>query len=274
MISTQPAQPSFISEDSGPTPQVSKQVEGGGCLECPSLVIKDSCLAPRASKKKKGRRLKVARARAEDFIPWVPPISYRSPNKEEEEEEEDDMFDLVHNFAAWKRKRDASLEQVADAVPEVAGGTGQSCLDRGSEVQAIVISSSPEMSLNDKPTMENVTLAESREASPIPATLQVVRPSEQAIGQLDRAKYTRTSRRKPLLLDRMLVNSYLPPRGPGPPMEGVIVPEPEGAQEIVDQWRPFNRGKSSTDHLHDLYPTMLRMPVTVRAGGGGVGRRV
>ena len=86
---------------------------------------------------------------------------------------------------------------------------------------------------------------------------------------MDRAKYTRTDRRKPLLPDRMLVNSYLPPRDPTPPIEEVTVPKPEGAQEIVDRWRPFNRGESSTDHLHDLYPTMLRMPVTVRAEGQG-----
>ena len=67
----------------------------------------------------------------------------------------------------------------------------------------------------------------------------------------------------------MLVNSYLPPRGPALPMEEVTVPEPKGAQEIVDWWRPFNRGESSADHLHDLYPTMLRMPVTVRVRGQG-----
>ena len=67
----------------------------------------------------------------------------------------------------------------------------------------------------------------------------------------------------------MLVNSYLPPRGPAPPMEEEIVPGPKGAQEIVDRWRPFNRGESSVDHFHDLYPTMLRMPVNVRAGGQG-----
>ena len=67
----------------------------------------------------------------------------------------------------------------------------------------------------------------------------------------------------------MLVNSYLPPRGPAPPMEEVTVLGPKGAQEIVDRWRPFNRGKSSADHLQDLYPTMLRMPVTVQAGGQG-----
>ena len=43
------------------------------------------------------------------------------------------MSDLIHNFAAQKRKRkrDASLEQEADALPEVAGGLGQPRLDEG-----------------------------------------------------------------------------------------------------------------------------------------------
>ena len=82
--------------------------------------------------------------------------------------------------------------------------------------------------------MVNVTLTKSREASLVPTALQVVHPSGQAIGQLDRAKYTQTDRRKPLLPDRMLVNSYLPPRGPAPPMEEVTVLGPKGAQEIVD----------------------------------------
>ena len=34
------------------------------------------------------------------------------------------MSGLVHNFAARKRKRDASLEQAANALPEVARGLG------------------------------------------------------------------------------------------------------------------------------------------------------
>ena len=50
-------------------------------------------------------------------------------------------------------------------------------------------------------------------------------------------------------------------------MEEVTAPRPEGAQEIIDQWGPFNRGESLTDHLHDLYPMMLRMPVTVQDEG-------
>ena len=110
---------------------------------------------------------------------------------------------------------------------------------------------------------------ESREASSIPATIQVVHPLEQAISHPDKAKYTRTERRRPLLPDHMLLNSYLPPRGPAPSMEEVSVPGLEGAQEIIDRWRPFNQGESLADHLHDLYPVMLRMPVTIRAEGQG-----
>ena len=96
----------------------------------------------------------------EDFVPWVPPISSHPPDWEEEEEE-NEMSDLVHNFAARKRKRDASFKRVANAFPEVAG-------EEGLDVQAIVISGSPEMGLNDQSALENATLMESGEASPTP----------------------------------------------------------------------------------------------------------
>ena len=163
------------------------------------------------------------------------------------------MFGLVHNFSARKWKRDAIFEQAADVILEVAEGSNQPCPDGGSKVQVIVISGSPKTSLNDQLAMGNVTLEESREASPVPAALQVIHPPEQVTGQLDKAKYTWTSRRKSLIPDHMLVNSYLPPQGLAPPMEKVMVPRPEGAQEIFDRWRPFNRGESSTNHLHNLY---------------------
>ena len=65
------------------------------------------------------------------------------------------------------------------------------------------------------------------------------------------------------------MNSYLPPHGPTPPMEEVTVPRPKVAHEIVDRWGPFNRGESSTDHVHNLYPMMMRIPVTVRVRGRG-----
>ena len=44
------------------------------------------------------------------------------------------MSGLIQNFAARKRKRDASLEQAADVVLEVAGGSSQPCSDGGSKV--------------------------------------------------------------------------------------------------------------------------------------------
>ena len=59
------------------------------------------------------------------------------------------MCDLVHNFAARKRKHDASFKRAVDAILEVAGGEGP-------DVQAIVISSSPEIVC--RPTSRGVSL--------------------------------------------------------------------------------------------------------------------
>ena len=106
----------------------------------------------------------------EDFVPWVPPISSH-PSDLEEEEEEDKMYDLVHNFAAWKRKRDANFKWVVKAILEVAGG-------EVSDVQVIVITGSAEIGLNDQPASENAILVESGEASPTPAAIQVIHPPE------------------------------------------------------------------------------------------------
>ena len=125
VISTQPTQPSSASQDFGLAPQAFRQVERGSHLERPPLAIKDSRPASQASKKKKGtlRRQKVTGLGVEDFIPGIPPISRHSPDLEEEEEE-DEMFGLIHNFAARKRKRDGILEQAADASPKVVRGLG------------------------------------------------------------------------------------------------------------------------------------------------------
>ena len=66
-----------------------------------------------------------------------------------------------------------------------------------------------------------------------------------------------------------MLNSYVLPRGSAPSMEEVSAPGPEGSQEIIDRWRPFNRGKPAADHMHDLYSIMLRIPIVVRANGQG-----
>ena len=54
----------------------------------------------------------------EDFFPWVHPISNHPPTSENEEDE-DKKADLVHNFSARKRKRDARFKWVTDATPKV-----------------------------------------------------------------------------------------------------------------------------------------------------------
>ena len=69
--------------------------------------------------------------------------------------------------------------------------------------------------------------------------------------------------------DRILLNPYLPPRGPAPAMEEVTVPGPDDIKLILHRWRPFNRGESAVDRLDDLYPRTLRMPVTAREAGLG-----
>ena len=85
----------------------------------------------------------------------------------------------------------------------------------------------------------------------------------------DKAISTSAGRSKPLLPDRLLLNSYITPQGQGPPMAEVSAPGPEGAQEIINCWKPFNRGESPAAHMHQLYSKLLWMPVVVWAEGKG-----
>ena len=52
-------------------------------------------------------------------------------------------------------------------------------------------------------------------------------------------------------------------------MEEVSALGPEGAQEIINRWKPFNRGESPAAHMEQLYPALLRMSVAVLAEGKG-----
>ena len=90
------------------------------------------------------------------------------------------MSDLVHNFAAQKQKRDARFKQVVDTIPEVARGEGL-------DVQAIVISGSPEMGSNDQPETPP-WWSQGRPLQP-PVVIQVIHPHEQALGRPERSLY-------------------------------------------------------------------------------------
>ena len=54
-------------------------------------------------------------------------------------------------------------------------------------------------------------------------------PSERITSRLNKATSSRTGRSRPLLPARLLLNSYIPPQSPAPPMEEVSAPGLEGA---------------------------------------------
>ena len=132
-----------------------------GRLKRPPFARKGPRSAPQASKKE---RLKAPGARVEDFISWVSPTSSR-PLAREEEEEEDEMVDLVHNFAARKRKRGATYKWATVATPDVAGEASRQPSGESSDVQAIVISGSPKMGFHGQSALEIAPLVD-LESSP------------------------------------------------------------------------------------------------------------
>ena len=107
------------------------------------------------------------------------------------------------------------------------------------------------------------------EVSPTHAKVREDIPSEQVDGRSDRAKSTRAGRSRPLLPDRLLLNSYIPPQGQVLPMEEVSASGLESAHEIINRWRPFNLDESLAAHMHQLYLALLRMPIDVQAEGRG-----
>ena len=135
-------------------------------------------------------------------------------------------------------------------------------------MQAIAIQGSPETGSNDQPGPEDIARGEPRESTPIPPALQVVRPPDQLESCPCNAKLALPGCKRPLPPDRILLNSYLPPRSASA-MEEVTAPELNDIKLILHYWKPFNRGESEADHLDDLYPRTLQMFVTVREAGLG-----
>ena len=86
-------------------------------------------------------------------------------------------------------------------------------------MQAIMIPGSPETGSNDQSGPEDIAHGERRESTPIPLALQVVHPPNQSESHLGNAKLALLGRKRSLPPDRILLNSYLPPRDPAPAME-------------------------------------------------------
>ena len=179
------------------------------------------------------------------------------------------MADLLHNFGARKRKRGASFKRATDATLEVVGEADQHLTGEGLDGQAIVVMDFPEMGFHGQSASDTALLEDLGEVSLTYTEVHEDIPSEQIASRPDKATSSRSWRNRQLLLDRLLLNSYIPPQGQAPPMEEVSAPRPEGAQEIINCWKPFNRGESPTAHMEQLYPALLQMLVAVQAEGKG-----
>ena len=76
------------------------------------------------------------------------------------------MTGLLDRYAARKRKQQENIERGSDVVPDQAEESSWPATDGGSEVQAIIISASPETSSSDRPGTRDAALGESGEAAP------------------------------------------------------------------------------------------------------------
>ena len=120
------------------------------------------------------------------------------------------MTDLVHNFGAQKCKRGASFKWAADAIPKAVGEADQDPTGGGSKEQAIVVIDSPKMGFHGKSASESVPMTDSRE---VPRTHEEVRegiPSGQITSWPDKATSSQSGCSRSLLLDRLLLYSYIP----------------------------------------------------------------
>ena len=179
----------------------------GSRLESLPLQRKGTIFAPQVLKIKKGgtnRRRNAPEAQVKDFVPWVRPESSRPSNLEEEEEEEE-MTGLLDRYAARKRQESSERE------PDQAKGSNWPTIDGDSKMQAIIILGSPEMGSSDRLGPEDVALGKPREVTLIPPSLQVIHLPYRAESRPDMPKLVQTGHKRPLLSDRILLNSYLPP---------------------------------------------------------------
>ena len=110
-------------------------------------------------------------------------------------------------------------------------------------MKAIVIPASPEMGSNDQPGSEDIAYEDPRENAPIPPALQAVHPPDRHESRPGTAKLVLTGRKRSLLPDRILLNSYLPPRGPALVIKEVTAPELDDIKLILHRWKPFNQGQ-------------------------------
>ena len=175
------------------------------------------------------------------------------------------MTRLLDRYAARKRKRQVSSSSESNLTQ--AAGFSQPAAVGGSEMQAIVIPSSPELGATDQTEPAGMARTESKEVDPVPSALQVIHPSDE--GQPGRSKFMRSGLPRPPLHERIITNSYAPPRGLEPPRVKVSALGTDEVKFIMRRWEPFHRREVVADRMNNLYPPMYRMPVAARGMGLG-----
>ena len=108
---------------------------------------------------------------------------------------------------------------------------------------------------------------ELEETEPALSALRVIPPSNQVEYRLGKSKFMRSGLPRPTLLDRVIIDNYLPPHGPEPPRVEVSAPGADKVKDILCHWEPFHRGEFAADRLGNLYPHIYRMLVLARGMG-------
>ena len=146
-------------------------------------------------------------------------------------------------------------------------GPSQPAIDGSSEEQAIIIPCSPELGPIDQMKLAGVSRMESKKADPTLSALQVIPPSDRAEDQPGWSKFMRFGLPRPTLSDRIITDSYLPPRGSEPPRVEISAPGAGEVKNILCRWEPFHWGASAADRLGNLYPHMFWIPVVAQGMG-------
>ena len=150
LVSRTPSVPSAsTSGGSGSAQLAPSRGDRGSHLEHLPLLRKGNSSAPGALKiKRRGtiKQLNTPETQVKDFVPWVHPEVSR-PSDLEEGEEKEEMTRLLNHYAAKIWKRQESFER----GPNQTEGSSWPAMDGDSEMQAIVIPSSPEIGSSDRP---------------------------------------------------------------------------------------------------------------------------
>ena len=167
------------------------------------------------------------------------------------------MPGLLDRYAARKRKRQLSSDSESNIAPAQAVGPSQLAAEGGSEVQAIIILSSPESGPTNQTEPTGVARVESKEVDPVSSALQVIPPSDRDEGRSSRSKFMRSGLPRPTLPERIITNCYVPLRRREPPRVEVSALGVDKVKYIMRRWEPFHRGESAANRLNNRYLHML-----------------